>query len=85
MSLLSIKNRIRDGEIKTTQEFYRDVSLVFTNAIMYNGNGSEMYKMAVDIKGFSDSEFRHILSYDKEHLDRRKSFMSDSGTEWIWM
>ncbi|KAI8332133.1 hypothetical protein BC941DRAFT_437601 [Chlamydoabsidia padenii] len=46
LDLKSIKNRIRDGIIRTTVEFERDVVLMLTNSLMYNKEGTEIYQMA---------------------------------------
>ncbi|KAG0176161.1 hypothetical protein DFQ29_006483 [Apophysomyces sp. BC1021] len=46
IDLKTIKNRIKDGIIKTTVEFERDVVLMLTNSLMYNKEGTEIYQMA---------------------------------------
>ncbi|KAG9070462.1 Bromodomain-containing protein 8 [Linnemannia hyalina] len=47
MDLKSIKERIRDGQITNADEFHRDVLLMFMNALMYNGEDTEVYQMAM--------------------------------------
>ncbi|KAF9967179.1 hypothetical protein BGZ70_010522 [Mortierella alpina] len=47
MDLKSIKERIRDGQITNADEFHRDVLLMFLNALMYNGEETEVYQMAL--------------------------------------
>ncbi|KAI9303522.1 hypothetical protein BJ944DRAFT_101408 [Cunninghamella echinulata] len=49
MDLKTIKNRIRDGVIRTTAEFERDVILMLTNSLMYNKEGTEIYQMALEM------------------------------------
>ncbi|KAF7725042.1 hypothetical protein EC973_000449 [Apophysomyces ossiformis] len=49
MDLKTIKNRIKDGVIKTTVEFERDVMLMLTNSLMYNKEGTEIYQMAQEM------------------------------------
>ncbi|PVU95424.1 hypothetical protein BB559_002729 [Furculomyces boomerangus] len=49
MDLKQIKNKIRDNEITTTNEFYRDIMLMFQNALMYNDEDSEIYRMTLEI------------------------------------
>ncbi|CAO3594714.1 unnamed protein product [Absidia cylindrospora] len=49
MDLKMIKNRIREGVIRTTVEFERDVILMLTNSLMYNKEGTEMYQMALEM------------------------------------
>ncbi|KAG2227295.1 hypothetical protein INT45_004250, partial [Circinella minor] len=49
VDLKTIKNRIRDGVIKTTIEFERDIVLMLTNSLMYNKEGTEIYQMALEM------------------------------------
>jgi bromodomain-containing protein 8 len=49
MDLKTIKTRIKDGIISNSLEFQRDVYLMFTNALMYNRPGSDIYHMAEEV------------------------------------
>ncbi|KAJ2815428.1 hypothetical protein FBU31_006933, partial [Coemansia sp. 'formosensis'] len=49
LDLKTIKNRIRDDEIATTIEFYRDVMHMLMNALMYNAEDTEVYQMTMEI------------------------------------
>ncbi|KAJ2838767.1 hypothetical protein J3B01_001162 [Coemansia erecta] len=49
LDLKAIKNRIRDEDITTTVQFYRDVMHVFMNALMYNGEDTEVYQMTMEM------------------------------------
>ncbi|KAI7878484.1 hypothetical protein K492DRAFT_208970 [Lichtheimia hyalospora FSU 10163] len=49
MDLKAIKNRIREGAIKSTVEFERDIVLMLANSLMYNREGTEMYQMALEM------------------------------------
>ncbi|KAJ2356533.1 hypothetical protein GGF43_002012 [Coemansia sp. RSA 2618] len=49
LDLKAIKNRIRDEEITTTVEFYRDIMHVLMNALMYNAEDTEVYQMAMEM------------------------------------
>ncbi|KAJ2580966.1 hypothetical protein GGH95_002316 [Coemansia sp. RSA 1836] len=49
LDLKTIKNRIRDEEITTTVEFYRDIMHMLMNALMYNAEDSEVYQMTMEI------------------------------------
>jgi bromodomain-containing protein 8 len=53
MDLRTIKNRIRDGQIGTIDEFERDVVLMFTNAMLYNEKGSDVHRMAEEVSRFA--------------------------------
>ncbi|KAJ4478152.1 hypothetical protein J3R30DRAFT_3702892 [Lentinula aciculospora] len=49
MDLKTIKSRIKDGVISNSQEFQRDIYLMFANAMMYNRPGSDVYNMTEDM------------------------------------
>ncbi|KAJ1858508.1 hypothetical protein GGH12_002824 [Coemansia sp. RSA 1822] len=49
LDLKAIKNRIRDEDITTTVQFYRDIMHVFMNALMYNGEDTEVYQMTMEM------------------------------------
>ena len=49
MSLSLIKQNIEKNVIKTTEEFSRDVMLMFVNAIMYNNHEYDVYVMAQEM------------------------------------
>ncbi|KAJ1727072.1 hypothetical protein LPJ61_004779 [Coemansia biformis] len=49
LDLKTIKNRIRDEDITTTVEFYRDIMHMLLNALMYNSEDTEVYHMAMEI------------------------------------
>ncbi|KAJ2468193.1 hypothetical protein GGI02_003777 [Coemansia sp. RSA 2322] len=49
LDLKTIKNRIRDEEITTTVEFYRDIMHMLMNALMYNAEDTEVYQMTMQI------------------------------------
>ncbi|XP_072026754.1 bromodomain-containing protein 8-like isoform X2 [Amphiura filiformis] len=44
--LTKIKKSIENGTIRTTEQFYRDIMLMFQNAIMYNNRDHDVYQMA---------------------------------------
>lgn len=49
MDLKTIKGRIRDGQIASSDEFQRDVYLMFANSLMYNRPGSDIFNMAEEV------------------------------------
>ena len=49
MDLNSIKKNVESGHIKTTEEFERDLMLMFFNATMYNSSDHEVYKLTKDM------------------------------------
>ncbi|KAG2200472.1 hypothetical protein INT47_011452 [Mucor saturninus] len=62
--LKTIKNRVRDGVVKTTAEFERDVVLMLTNSLMYNKEGTEMYLMALEMLDDVREQIRLFKSAD---------------------
>lgn len=50
MDLKTIKARIRDGQIASSDEFQRDVYLMFANSLMYNRPGSDIFNMAEEVR-----------------------------------
>ena len=49
MDLNSIKKNVESGHIRTTEEFERDLMLMFFNATMYNSSDHEVYKLTRDM------------------------------------
>ncbi|KAG0165449.1 hypothetical protein DFQ28_008998 [Apophysomyces sp. BC1034] len=64
MDLKTIKNRVRDGVIKTTMEFERDIVLMLTNSLMYNKEGTEVYQMAHEMLGDALEQIRLFKAAD---------------------
>ena len=52
MDLKTIKARIREGQIASSDEFQRDVYLMFANSLMYNRPGSDIFNMAEEVRLF---------------------------------
>lgn len=74
MDLKKIRQRIKDGEISTIDEFERDILLLFawvflagdthgsaddSNAMMYNGEDSQVYEMAKKMLHEAESHVAH--------------------------
>ncbi|XP_033122290.1 bromodomain-containing protein 8-like [Anneissia japonica] len=60
MDLFTIKKHIESGEIRSTQEFQRDMMLMFNNAIMYNSSDHHVYLMA---KNMQNDVMGHIEDF----------------------
>ncbi|KAG1755651.1 hypothetical protein EDB19DRAFT_1901855 [Suillus lakei] len=60
MDLKTIKARTKDGVIRTSRDFQRDVYLMFANAMMYNRPGSDIALMAEEMMLESEG---HINSF----------------------
>ncbi|ORY26701.1 hypothetical protein BCR39DRAFT_540478 [Naematelia encephala] len=66
MDLKTIRQRIRDNQVLSIDEFERDVALMFTNAMMYNSPGSQVYEMAEQMRGETESTIAHFRSMQHE-------------------
>eukprot|EP00794_Sanderia_malayensis_P005432 gene5432-6111_t len=51
IDLSTIKKNIETGALKTTNEFQRDMMLMFQNALMYNRADHDVYRMAEEMRG----------------------------------
>lgn len=52
IDLKTIKAKIKDGSIKDSQEFQRDIYLMYANARMYNQPDTGIYRMAGEVSGY---------------------------------
>lgn len=50
MDLSTIKRNLESGVIRTTEEYQRDVMLMFFNARMYNKTNDVIYQQAVNMQ-----------------------------------
>ncbi|KAJ2383617.1 hypothetical protein GGI23_007105, partial [Coemansia sp. RSA 2559] len=66
MDLKTIKNRVRDEEITTTAEFYRDVMHMLMNALMYNAENTEVYQMAMEFIPDAQACIEQLLQTEEE-------------------
>ena len=71
MDLKTIKARIKDGSITNSQEFQRDVYLMFANAMMYNRPGSDVYEMAKAMMQDSDQAIQSFRKTEEFHKGTR--------------
>ncbi|KAI0284237.1 Bromodomain-containing protein [Russula aff. rugulosa BPL654] len=56
MDLKTIKSHIREGQITSSDEFQRDVYLMFANSLMYNRPGSDIFNMAEEMMLESEAQ-----------------------------
>ncbi|KAJ3405475.1 hypothetical protein HDU80_001268 [Chytriomyces hyalinus] len=74
MNLTVIKNRIRDGEIATMEEFHRDILQMLANAVMFNDENSEISHMAKSLKTVVEQELAAI-----ENVRRMNLYLGDAS------
>ena len=58
MDLTTIKKNIDSGQIRNIVQFERDTLLMFVNAIMYNNETTEIYRMAKEM----EADVRNMLT-----------------------
>ncbi|RHZ82208.1 hypothetical protein Glove_112g34 [Diversispora epigaea] len=88
MDLRTLKKRLRDGIVHDTDQFHRDLMLMFMNASVFNRKETDIHQMATEMKDFVEnqiSEFRRSESSGisggvHEPATRRKS-MALEGTK----
>ncbi|QRV87412.1 bromodomain associated protein [Ceratobasidium sp. AG-Ba] len=68
MDLKTVKGRIKDGLVSSTDHFKRDVYLMFANAIMYNRPGTSVNDIAAEMMLESEkhiADFRAAEEFNK--------------------
>lgn len=70
MDLNSIKRNVESGHIRTTEDFERDLMLMFFNATMYNSSDHEVYNLTRDMH--EDTE-KILTDYKKAQLLMKES------------
>ncbi|KAJ1747471.1 hypothetical protein LPJ79_005226 [Coemansia sp. RSA 1821] len=79
LDLKTIKNRIRDEEILTTVEFYRDIMHMLMNALMYNAEDTEVYHMAMEILPDAQVCIEQLLQTEAAVRQQPKDGSSTAG------
>lgn len=80
MDLQTVRRNVENGNIKTTAEFYRDVMLMFCNAIMYNKSNDHVYNMARKMQQEGMQEIQILFQAQAvETPSRRETRTSESG------
>ena len=49
MDLKTMKTRIKDGAIGNSDDYQREIYLMYANAMMYNRPKSDIYRMAHEV------------------------------------
>lgn len=70
--LQTIKKKIETGDIRSTDEFQRDILLMFNNAIMYNKSNSPIHDMAREMQ---EEGSKHLEEYKSTQL-----YVQNAGT-----
>jgi len=58
MDLKTIKTRIKDGAISNSDEYQREIYIMFANAAMYNRPNSDVYRMTQEMLVESEGHIR---------------------------
>ncbi|XP_063964156.1 bromodomain-containing protein 8-like isoform X11 [Lytechinus pictus] len=62
MDLITIKKKIENGTIRTTEAFHRNILIMFQNAIMYNSSDHDVHNMAVSMQNDVISFIEEFIS-----------------------
>ena len=74
MDLGSVKKRLENSCYKMIHEFAADTQLCFDNAILYNGQESDVSKVAKEMKVLFEKEFAKLMaSIDLEEEQRKRT------------
>ena len=71
IDLTMIKKRIENGQVRTTNEFQRDIMLMFQNAIMYNSIKHEVFQMTGEMQ-------KEVLESIEDFINDQKSSTSST-------
>jgi hypothetical protein len=69
MDLGSVKSKLESGAYTSPKEFRHDVSLVWSNCMTYNADGSEFFILAANLKKVFDEKYSKIVREDEESQD----------------
>ena len=61
MDLMLVSNKLEDGAYKDIASFERDTKLVFENAILFNGDDSDVGEMAKELLGIFATDLKDAL------------------------
>ncbi|CAJ0894942.1 1804_t:CDS:10, partial [Entrophospora sp. SA101] len=81
--LKTLKRRLRDGEITNTDQFHRELMLMFMNAAIYNREDTDVYRMTTMMKDHVEDQILEFRQTEDsrgvihEPATRRKSMASD--------
>jgi E1A/CREB-binding protein len=73
MDLGSIKKRMENNCYKSISEFGADVRLTFDNAVSYNGDGSDVCKVAREMKAAFEKLYQAMIASIEAEEEHRKS------------
>ncbi|XP_030841429.1 bromodomain-containing protein 8 isoform X6 [Strongylocentrotus purpuratus] len=62
LDLITIKKKIENGTIRTTESFHRYILIMFQNAIMYNSSDHDVHDMAVSMQNDVISFIEEFIS-----------------------
>jgi hypothetical protein len=76
LDLSVINQRLRDRTIKNIHEFHRDILLMCQNAMMVNGEESQLYGFAKELKHFADGKILTLIQTERRWREKHGSVSS---------
>lgn len=67
MDFMTLKRRIEQGIVNDMEAFVADLSLIFDNAMKYNGEGTDFYKMAHTLQEIVKHQHALYTQWRAEH------------------
>ena len=69
MDLGSVKQKLERGDYSSAKEFRHDTTLVWTNCMTYNADGSDYYLIAANLKKVFEEKYAKMIREDEEPKD----------------
>lgn len=67
MDLSTVQMKLKNGEYFVDEEFKKDVDLIWSNALLFNAAGTDVHKMALQMK----AEFDRLFTMSLEKLYKK--------------
>eukprot|EP00924_Labyrinthula_sp_SR-Ha-C_P003801 maker-scaffold_3-snap-gene-5.0-mRNA-1 protein AED:0.03 eAED:0.03 QI:121/1/1/1/0.5/0.66/3/62/221 len=80
MDLSTVRKKLDAFEYETAQDFYEDVKLIWQNCLIYNADGSDLFKLAKKTSKSFESTMRTLLRKVVKHQSSKKKNGDDSST-----
>jgi len=81
MDLGTVSKRLESGQYSSVNSMYSDVDLVWSNAMAYNQDESDIYIIARDLKALNDKKMQPMLGSARSGSDEPKELTFDMKRE----
>ena len=67
MDFTTLKRRVESGAVSDVDSLVSDLNLIFDNAMIYNGKGTDYYRMAQTLKDVVRFQQTNYMKWRQEH------------------